>query len=85
SALTPQQMADSIATLQNIVPSYFRSDFLDWLETWDFSCGYIPSVHYDAVDNLYIELDRVGWGMKGVNDFLYAQGRIDLSRALPAG
>lgn len=23
--------------------------------------------------------------MKGVNDFLYAQGRIDLSRALPVG
>lgn len=85
SALTPQQMADSIAALQNIVPVYFRPDFLDWLETWDFSCGYIPSVHYDAVDNLYIELDRTGWGVKGVNDFLYAQGRVDLSRALPAG
>jgi len=78
-------MADSIATLQNIVPSYFRSDFLDWLETWDFSCGYIPSVHYDALDNLCIELDRVGWGMKGVNNFLYVQGRVDLLRTLPAG
>ncbi|ELE7121162.1 hypothetical protein [Pseudomonas kurunegalensis] len=85
SALTPQQMADSIAALKNIVPTYFRADFLDWLETWDFSCGRIPSVHYDAVDNLCIELNRTEWGMKGVNDFLYAQGRVDLSRSLPAG
>lgn len=85
SALTPQQMADSIAALQDIVLAYFRPDFLDWLETWDFSRGYIPSVHYDAVNNLYIELDRTRWGMKGVHDFLYPQGRVGLFQALPAG
>ncbi|XYQ54368.1 hypothetical protein ACS91J_21740 [Pectobacterium carotovorum] len=85
NVLTPQQMSDSIAALQAIVPTYFQPDFLLWLETWDFSCGCIPSVHYDAVDHLYIELDRTRWGMKGVHDFLYAQGRVNLSRALPAG
>lgn len=85
NVLTPQQISDSIAALRSVVPTYFRPDFLNWLETWDFSCGYIPSVHYDAVDNLYIELDRTRWGMKGIYDFLYPQGRIELSRALPAG
>ena len=85
NVLTPQQMADSIVALRSVIPTYFQPDFLNWLETWNFSCGFMPSIHYDAIENLYIELDRTKSGMKGIYEFLYPQGRIDLSRTLPAG
>lgn len=85
SGLTLSQMTSSIASLQRIIPRYFHNDFLDWLETWDFSLGYVPLRHYNCVDNLYIEHDRTKNATNGITDWLYANGRVELTEAIPAG
>lgn len=55
---------------------------LQWLENWNFSCGYVPEENFQPFNTLYFEHDRV---VKGIPSLLYEGTRMELAAALPAG
>jgi len=79
------QYLNSVNNLKNTIPSIINLTSINWLETWDFSCGYIMEKDSVLFHNLYIELDRMRHAIAGVQDF-YKIGRVsDLTVTLPAG
>lgn len=81
-----QNFLSALAAFKNCMPRFISMSDLDWLETWNFSCGYVPLERYNRFEHLYIEYDRVSTALKGgISEWLYQGGREELARALPAG
>lgn len=79
------QYLTSVNNFKNTIPTIINLSSIDWLETWDFSCGYIIESDYKPFYDLFIELDRMRHAINGLQDW-FKQGRVsELAVTLPAG
>jgi hypothetical protein len=77
---------ESIAKFKNYISRVINISNIEWLETWNFSCGYVEERDFDPFNELYFEHDRVSVAVsKGLYDWLYQNGRTELAEALPGG
>ncbi|EJM56189.1 hypothetical protein [Pseudomonas sp. GM48] len=76
----------SLKALQSYVPSRITLADLTWLETYDFSLGWMPERAFDPFQDLYIDLQRVEDALRlGLTDWLHSAGYPEVQATLLAG
>ncbi|EKN3610711.1 hypothetical protein ABEH48_000217 [Yersinia enterocolitica] len=82
----PKVMGEQFAHLKQLLEKKLPVAHLGWLETWDFSIGYIISTDFDPFNELVYEYNLVKFSFdKGDNVFLDTPLRLKIYQCLPAG
>lgn len=79
------EVLNAIPKFKEYIQRSITTTDLEWLETWNFSHGYLLQKNYDPFQNLYIEHDRAVTALNGIPSWLYVRGCSELATALPAG
>jgi len=74
-----------VSSLKEYIPKVITSKNISWLESWNFSCGYLIERDYLPFENLYIEHDRTVLGLNKIPEWLLTGDRIEIAKSLPAG
>ncbi|WFS17870.1 hypothetical protein P9K38_20870 [Pseudomonas sp. 905_Psudmo1] len=76
----------SLKVLQSYVPSRITLADLNWLETYNFSEGWMPERAFDPFLYLYHDLQRVEDAMRhGITSWLHTTGYPEIKASLLAG
>ncbi|MBW3117143.1 hypothetical protein [Providencia rettgeri] len=82
----PKAMEKQFAHLKQLLEQNLPETHLDWLETWDFSIGYMIDTDFDPFHELVYEYHLVKSSFdKGDNVFLDTPLRLKIYQCLPAG
>lgn len=79
------QFLASLPALRAYIPRVIKTPDLTWLETWNFSCGYVLEENYTPFNDLYLEYDRITKALSGIPRLIYEGNRVELAATLPAG
>lgn len=76
----------SIQAMKEYIPRWLDTKSITWLDSWDFSCGFVKESDFQHFDNLCIEYDRTitALNYNGLMPWLIEGDRIYISKCLPA-
>jgi len=75
----------SLHAVRRFIPSVITRNHLDWLETWDFSRGYVDDQVFGAFHDLQLEYERTLVGVKRNPEWLHEGHRLAIAATFPAG
>lgn len=75
----------SLIAMKKHIPTIITQRHLAWLETWDFSCGFVNEVDFNPFSALFLEHDRTASALTySIHEWLHASGRAELAACMPA-
>lgn len=78
------RFARSLYKLRDQIPRLITQTHLKWLETWDFSCGYVRTADFNEFHDLKIDYGRVQLALGCGQPVMYEESRQKLAETLPA-
>lgn len=79
-----RQYWQSLSVMKEYLPSRLTADSLAWLESWDFSQGWVIENDFAPFYDLYIDLDRVKHAASGISEWMHRKGYLELHHCRPA-
>ena len=75
----------SIQEMKKHVPNWLGNDSINWLDTWDFSCGFVKQEDFTKFENLFLEYDRTVTALDSkLYNWLKVGDRQLITKCLPA-
>ncbi|WP_318522426.1 hypothetical protein [Photobacterium leiognathi] len=77
---------ESIRAMKEFIPRWLNTSSITWLDTWDFSCGYVKESDFRCFYDLWLEYDRTVTALRheGLTSWVTEGERIYISKCLPA-
>lgn len=76
----------SIQAMKDNIPRWLDINSINWLDTWDFSCGFVKESDFQRFFDLWLEYDRTNTALNSnsLMSWINEGDRIYISKCLPA-